>query len=149
MRTHALLFLCFAAACSCNEAVNDGDQTGGNRGGTDEPAAAAPDWQGPPVRATAAPDGGVEVVVTAPTLGYSLTFEEAEVHGDVADAKFKLTTPAPDAMVGQMITELREKVPASRLPQDVRTVRVRIATWQDGVQYVMAPEHVLAATVRR
>lgn len=171
MKTRALLLslpwpvllLCLTG-CAGDDAQTPGNQTPDNppAGGTadgprrDSPAEgsaeaggeAAIRWQGPPVRAVAK-DGGVEVTVTAPTLGYSLQLQEVTVQGQVAQADFELRTPAPDAMVGQAITELRASVPAERLPADVRKVHVRIATWQEGVQYVTAPEHVLAAVVDR
>jgi hypothetical protein len=138
-RWRAGLLACVTAAASC---ASDGQPTAPDQG---PPA----DWTGPSVHAVATTEGGIEVLVMAPTTGYSLLQQDVTVHGDAADADFKLTTPAADAVVGDAITELRARVGADQLPPAVRTVRVRIATWQDGVQYFRAPDHVLAAVVAR
>lgn len=113
------------------------------------PEPEAKEWHGPPVRAVAAANGAVDVVLTAPTLGYRFELQDVAVEGAVAAAIFKLTTPAADVLTGQMITEHRLQIPAERLPAAARTVQIRVATWQDGVHYVMPPEPELAATVRR
>ena len=85
--------------------------------------------------------------MTVPTLGHELALTGVELHGDTADALLRWTAPGADQIVGQKLCELGVRVPAERLPEGVRTVRVRIARWERGVNYVRAPDAVLAKVV--
>jgi hypothetical protein len=106
-------------------------------------------WSGPPVQAAFRADGGLDVVLTAPTLGHRFELEDVVVDGATVRVACKLVTPARGTLQGQMLDDLRIAVAAVRLPAAVRTANVTVATWEDGVAYFVAPEAVLAAVAVR
>jgi hypothetical protein len=124
-----LLILC---ACASSEPTVDPDHS--------------TSWTGPPVAARVI-GGGIDVVMTVPTLGHELALSDVRLRGETADAMLRWTAPGPDQIVGQQVCEVGVRVPAERLPESVRTVHVCIARWERGVHYVRAPDAVVAKVV--
>lgn len=82
-------------------------------------------WQGPPVTASNATNGDLEVVVTVGTGGHGLVVQEVERSGEVADVRLQLQMPTGD-LVTQVITELPVVIPAKDLG-DVGEARIWLA----------------------
>ena len=110
-----------------------------------------PDFEGPEVRAilevmeSHPPQYAVAVELVAPSGGHELRHDEtvwrADPGRDVAEVRLRLETPGQEEPVTMALETLRERVALERAPD---LVEVRIATWQRGVQYLVAPEYELA-----
>jgi hypothetical protein len=130
----ASLWLGIAAAC------------GGSPDVVEAPVEAPVDWTGPQIIAsdTAA---GLAIECTAPTLGCAFELESATAVGDVTEVRCRYTT-AGQAIVGQMLTPHVVTVAQADLGARPH-VHVLVSTWEGGVQYVRAPDHVLALRHQR
>lgn len=86
------------------------------------------------------------IQLRVPTGGHELHYEGAKLDGEFADVELRLVTPGTDEMVAQALQDLEVELPAADLGT-AKQVRLRVATWQRGVHYLVAPAHELAATL--
>lgn len=96
-----------------------------------------------PVTATSK-DGGLLVVVQAPTAGCTLRRDQVTQQDGVAAVELTLEQPGADEVVAQVITAVQLQLPASDFTHCKRA-RVLLAKVQRGLQYVVAPAHELVA----
>lgn len=109
------------------------------------------DYEGPPVRAvlevmeSEPPQYAVSVEVQVPTAGWELDLVDVREEGDALVVELKLTEPAADELVAQVI---QTKTARAKLDREPDVVQVRVSRWQRGVQYLVPPAARLAAVLR-
>ncbi|MBX3464569.1 MAG: hypothetical protein KF830_15475 [Planctomycetes bacterium] len=108
--------------------------------------ATMPDWSGPPLQVTSRTDGGLELVLLAPTAGHTFALHAVTIADGCADVDLRHATPG-DVLVAQVVTPLPLVVPAAQLA-GCRRIRLWVAT-QHGADDRREPARALAFVLDR
>lgn len=104
-------------------------------------------WRQFTLRLARSADAPLRIVLTAPTAGHTLTLEREQVRQGTAEVYLRLETPGEREAVAQVVTDSEVELVSAAMIGAARRVRVHVATWQRGVEYLVAPQHEEAAVL--